>query len=353
MMMNVGTRGVRQQLQRPSGPMTPAAYQQLQQQQQQLSGIRMAKGPGGISLQMGPANKAALLEQQKRLLLQQQQQLIPQGPSQAEAYSFTDSSNINELLNSSAPAPNVGIQMKPRSVVSTIGDGTNASVIGTQLSPRYGTVAAPGGMQVPSTVTVSGHPQSPAQSAASQMSPGGPQVPPSLRAPPSFSPAATQQQQQSSAGIYPSPQSNRMSPGHFVGGNGSTSAATASPSPAPPVSPLVASSPQQQQQQQQPVASGTMTPITSWQQQHSPVPNAAVVARLSGQVPSPAQVMSPSPSSSTSAVASVGGGALTQQQVVNTSSSGGGSSGNMISIQQKSNPMLNAQLSGMFDLYQP
>lgn len=265
--------------------------------------------PMGTYLPGSQPNKL-LLEQQKRLLLQQShQQLVPQS-QQPDNCNYPD--NIKDLLNSSV-VPNAQITIKARPPGSNTVTVAGPQQPDAQLSPCYAVGGNTTTMQVPSTPVL---PQSPVP--GSQLSPG-PGNTPGASAPLRNVAAAYQPPPNT---VYPSPQatsapspftaSNRMSPGHFVGNNGAVVSSAASPSPVPPVSPLVQqiASPQQSSGQS-----------ISWQQQASPA------SRLSSNVPSP-QVMSPS-----STATSVPGMAP------------------LVSIQQKTNPMLNAQLSGKIFLF--
>lgn len=296
------------------GPQTQSPT--VSQQQMLVNSIRLTKSIVGAQSSQNSLNNKQLLEQQKRLLLQQShQQLVPQS-QQPDNCTFPD--NIKELLNSSV-VPNAQITMKPRQT-SAVQQQDNSSQLSPCYVPSVGNNAA---MQVPSTPVL---PQSPV--AGSQLSPGPGNTPTAALRTASYSPAAHPQ----SNTVYASPQTtsasspfssnNRMSPGHFMGNNNVTvaSSSSASPSPAPPVSPLVQQIASPQQSTGQP-----MTPIT-WQQQVSP----ANSTRLSSNVPSP-QVMSPS-STSTSTL---------PHSATNLPPNG------MVSLQQKTNPMLNAQLSGM------
>lgn len=341
MQMQILHRNQMRQIIRPNG----------QQQQVLVSSIRMPKqgGPGQPGTNLPPnlmaqagipqQHKQQLFEHQRRLLLQQQQQEMVSQSQQPPDSQFSGlvPENINELLNSPR-VPNAQITMKPRQQVSMSGQDGGLP----QLSPRYATAVIGGGggngggqmqmAQAPNSASIL-LPNSPASiPAGSTSSPSPGQM--NVRTPLGHH---MQQQQQ----IYASPQtpsngsqpsfpSNRMSPfgatNNMVQQQGPNP--SASPSPVPPMSPLV---------QHQMVASpASATSTLSWQQQASPAAQGSVTPTPGGaprlsNVPSPAQVMSPS--------------------TPNPSQSGqNGGNGNVpnlvVSNQQKSNPMLNAQLSG-------
>lgn len=313
------------------------------QQQPQIQLVRMPKGTinsgvtgtQAIVLGQGPPN---LNVAHKRLLMHQEQQDFNVKPSDG-GFDINGLNSINNTV-----APNVQITVKPRQALPSQQQATvQQDVIVTQMSPRYvigGNNNTSGNIQVPSTPPIL--PQSPAPCPAQVLSPSPVQGPTSggvvsssavLRnnGPSSYNHSAsyaTSPQTTLATGggqQVPSPFSstNHMSPGHFVAGNSNMST-SASPSPAPPQSPMLVQSPQSVNNQQQ-------QPITqiSWQQQASPA--ATTSNRLSSgnnhNVPSPAQqVMSPS------------GPTTMPKSPVTTP--------NLVSIQQQSNPMLNAQLSG-------
>ncbi|XP_075676651.1 uncharacterized protein LOC113796041 isoform X3 [Dermatophagoides pteronyssinus] len=309
-------------------------------QQQQIQFVRMSKGAvnsgltgtQSIVLGQGPPN---LNVAHKRLLMHQEQQDFNVKPSDG-GFDINGLNSINNTV-----APNVQITVKPRQAMPSQQQATaQQDIIVTQMSPRYvigSNNNTSGNIQVPSTPPIL--PQSPVPGSTQVLSPSPVQGPTSTgvvsrgnnNGPVSYnhsvsyttSPQTTLATASCGNGQQvPSPFSstNHMSPGHFVTGN-SNMTTSASPSPAPPQSPMLVPSPQSVNNQ----------PITqiSWQQQASPA--ASAPNRISSgnhNVPSPAQqVLSPS-------------GPPTMPKSPVTAP-------NLVSIQQQTNPMLNAQLSSV------
>lgn len=294
------------------GPNGQIQIGQLQQQQQQQSQVAQQLAQQIAASGAGPQptqNRQQLFEQHKRLMMQQQQQQIVAAGNEQQ-FSFND--NINELLNSPG-VPNAQISMKPRQmmVVDAVGVGQN------QMSPR--------GAPMP--------PQSPAGIA--QLSPSPVQV--------------------SAAGggrIFPSPQNVVTGqPGSALNNRLNFKQGDAD-SVLPPASPLLQGSPLPPNSQQQ-----TPANIQQWQQQASPAQSSG--GRLSAGpavgIPSPSEVTNygqagalgfrsgqQSPSSTTQ----VSSATIIQQQQQQPPNPQGPNGQQILSL-QKTNPMLNAQLSGM------
>lgn len=288
----------------PNGPIQIGQLQQQQQPQQQSQVAQQLAQQIAASGNGPQTSQNRLFEQHKRLLMQQQQQQIVAAGNEQQ-FSYND--NINDLLNSPG-VPNAQVSMKPRQmmVVDTGGVSQN------QMSPR-------------------GHlpPQSPAGIA--QLSPSPVQV--------------------SSAGggrIYPSPQNVVTGQSGSALSNRLNFKQNDVDSIPPPASPLLQGSPHPPNNQQQ-----TSANIQQWQQQASPAQSSG--GRLSAGpvvgIPSPSDVTNfgqggalgfrsgqQSPSSTTQ----VSSATIIQQQQPNNQ----GPNGQQILSLQKTNPMLNAQLSG-------